>query len=637
MSDYNENLPELAYYYDLANECKEGHNTGSLRYTNRIIIGEGGMKRIEKAFDIHSGRDIALATVLDPENTTAFMHEARLTASLEHPNVIPVYDVGEIEGEPFFTMKLTRGKDLNVYEENNLKKRIMIFKKICEGIAYAHSKEIIHLDLKPQNIQVDHFGEVLICDWGLSQYLGKENVELKKSGELKADVTICGTIKGTPGYMAPEQVLGNKEELTQKTDVFSLGCMLFELLYEQPPFKNENLEDYKKEVLSQDFLHLPEKAVPEALKAVIRKSLTVDPEHRYENAGELADEIDKWLNGFATDAQEAGILTLLTLLVKRHKKVFTVSAVALFLLITSTFIFVNNIIKQKNQTLTESQRRIELAQQAAPEFLRQAKLLYDQYYFDEAFQKVKIAVSLDPNLKEARYFHKLLLTGYLKFSEADKIISDNNEMGNVIDEFKHKPLNPKNFSYLLKVFKSNNVEPLGTLAILSITLGMNLNEKATFVKNVLKSYYSNFKDEHFLFESKTGLLKITYKDFKTPGLLVPLTITKLDLSGTSVSNLKTLKLFKIKSLILRNTSIKTLPKIKNINLELLDLANTGINDLRQLKSLSIKILDLSGIEIKSLKPLTECQNLEKVILSKDLVEMSSQNKKAIRSLNIQWL
>ena len=93
----------------------------------------------------------------------------------------------------------------------------------------------------------------------------------------------------------------------------------------------------------------------------------------------------------------------------------------------------------------------------------------------------------------------------------------------------------------------------------------------------------------------------------------------------------------IKSLILRNTSIKTLPKIKNINLELLDLANTGINDLRQLKSLSIKILDLSGIEIKSLKPLTECQNLEKVILSKDLVEMSSQNKKAIRSLNIQWL
>ena len=638
MADFKEKLPELAYYYDLAKENNGESRDSGNRYTDRVLIGEGGMKRIEKSYDVHSGRYVALASVNDPENTTAFMHEARLTASLEHPNIIPVYDVGEIAGEPFFTMKLTRGKELGQYKEIDLKKRMLVFKKICEGVAYAHSKNIIHLDLKPQNIQVDHFGEVLICDWGLSKYIGAEDIELKKSGDLKADLTMTGTITGTPGYMAPEQLLGHKDQFDQQTDIFALACILHELVFEQTFFKGNDLEEYKDHVLNKKKYSFPDSNVPEALKAVMLKSFAHEKKDRYAHAGEIASEIGKWLNGFATEAQEAGLLTQFSLLVKRHKTIFTVIILAFLILIITSSMFVKSIINEKNQTLRESQKRISIAKKAAPEFLRQAKLLYDRYAFAEALEKVNAAVNLNPDLKEALYFKSVLMTGSLKFAEAAKVLTDQQSpLKNIIDTFDENYLDPKKFSNLLKAYKKNGFEPLSTLSIISITCEMKNDKKLSFIKEVLKEHYRDFTDEHFQYNSETRSLKVTHRDFKSTGLLTPLNIQHLDLTGTSVGNLKALSCMNLKSLRLRDTAIRTLPRINNQKLELLDLANTEISDLRQLKTMSVKILDLSGVEIKNLKPITECKSLEKVILSKDLIELNNQSRKVIRTLNIEWL
>ena len=228
------------------------------RYSNAEEVAQGGMKSIKKVFDKATSRTIALAEPLpkiDESLYEVFLKEARLTALLEHPNIISIHDIGlNAEGLPYFTMDLKTGDTLesifkelmagnqkykNIYSLNSL---LVIFSKICDAVSYAHSKNVIHLDLKPANIQVGDFGEVLVCDWGLGKITNNPETEdieeLLLDADLLNHVASKNKIIGTPGYMAPEQVDKNGVH-DRSTDIYSLGCILYSVLTHQRPLNDE--------------------------------------------------------------------------------------------------------------------------------------------------------------------------------------------------------------------------------------------------------------------------------------------------------------------------------------------------------------------------------------------------------------
>ena len=186
---------------------------------------------------------------------------------LQHPNIVPLYDIGLNEhGQPYFTMKLIQGRTLrDILEElkngnekdlkdYSLPERIDIFLKICDALAYAHSRGIAHLDLKPDNITVSTYGDVVVCDWGLAAIIGKnEEIDQALTESLdyysKRYYTLTGEIKGTPGYMSPEQAKGGNETKDERSDIYALGSILYELLCLDHALDGKNV----KETIDQDF------------------------------------------------------------------------------------------------------------------------------------------------------------------------------------------------------------------------------------------------------------------------------------------------------------------------------------------------------------------------------------------------
>ena len=231
------------------------------KYDAEIEIDEGGMKKIYQVFDKNSTRNIAIARLKDDKNSKIkknFIREARLTALLEHPNIVPVHDVGlDPNGSPYFSMKLIEGETLSDIlhklrdgDQDYLVKYsrpvlIDVFLKVCEAIAFAHSRGIIHLDLKPANIRVSDYGEVLVIDWGLAKFLDEFEEDSSMSDMLISSSTthtIYGVIKGTIGYMAPEQAKGENRNKGRHTDIYALGAILYSILTYTTPIVEDDIE-----------------------------------------------------------------------------------------------------------------------------------------------------------------------------------------------------------------------------------------------------------------------------------------------------------------------------------------------------------------------------------------------------------
>ena len=314
------------------------------RYCKETLIGEGGVKQVFRAFDNYTKRWVALARLRTDRGADFydfFVHEAWLTSSLQHPNIINVYDVGIDENErPFFTMDLRRKGNLadlmSRKEPVKLKDLLSIFLKICDAISYSHSRNIIHLDLKPENIQTAAYGEVLICDWGLGKIIGEEDLlceDFEVIPELRDNVTLFREIKGTPGYMAPEQIRAN-ERKGRRTDIFSLGCILHTMLVGEPPFTGNREEVLAKTLSGEIGLFEKEEfaqRVPESLKAVVRKALAGKLEDRYTNAIEMKEDVRRFLHGYTTQAENSNFFRETLFFIARNRLPVLLSCLGLVL------------------------------------------------------------------------------------------------------------------------------------------------------------------------------------------------------------------------------------------------------------------------------------------------------------------
>jgi serine/threonine-protein kinase len=292
------------------------------RYTLTRLHARGGLGQVWLAHDQEMGRDVALKE-LKPERAndaalwTRFLDEARITGQLEHPGIVPVYELGQRADsqEPFYTMRFVQGptfrEAIAAYhagrargEAGALELRALLgaFVTVCNAVAYAHSRGVLHRDLKPQNVVLGDYGEVLVLDWGLAKLVGRPESDRTAPPPIRPAVgsheeTVQGQVLGTPAYMAPEQAAGRQEAIDTRTDVYGLGAILYEILTGKPPFAGADQHQVLRWVCERP----PERprqvtrGVPAALEAVCLKALAKPRADRYPGAGELADEVRRWL------------------------------------------------------------------------------------------------------------------------------------------------------------------------------------------------------------------------------------------------------------------------------------------------------------------------------------------------------
>jgi serine/threonine-protein kinase len=299
-------------------DARHPQSKPSKRMIVRDDIDEGGMSFIREAFDTNLLRSAAMK-VVRPELLKnevilrQFVEEAQITAQLDHPNIVPVHELGvDKKGSLFFTMKLVRGMTLNaLLARKNLKDRteselfqqIQVFLKVCDALSFAHSRGVLHQDLKPENIMVGEHGAVYLMDWGIARLLKKERPSAREKDlpTLKGKrytASSEGIIMGTPFYMSPERATGDTEAIDERTDVFSLGGILYEILTLTPPYLGKSTKELVakaregKVVPPQDFVDRP---LPARLCRIAMKAMSTKPEDRYQSVIELKLEVEKFL------------------------------------------------------------------------------------------------------------------------------------------------------------------------------------------------------------------------------------------------------------------------------------------------------------------------------------------------------
>ena len=294
------------------------------RYETLRELARGSMGVVKIARDLSLQRLVALKELRPegnvPNAAARFLDEARITAQLQHPSIVAVYEIGvdPQEARPFFTMQLIEGDTLqdilggvrrgdpDSVRRFSRARLLNLFNQICMAVAYAHSRGVIHRDLKPSNIMLGAFGEVFVMDWGLAKIVRAEVDRPVVGGRPDEAVfrTRMGDITGTPSYMSPEQAMGLIDALSERSDIYSLGAMLYELLAGRPPFVGETAQAILRQVRAETPA-LPSEAAPTAgiapaLEAVVMRCLARDPKDRFASAGELRDEVEAAMHGSRT-------------------------------------------------------------------------------------------------------------------------------------------------------------------------------------------------------------------------------------------------------------------------------------------------------------------------------------------------
>jgi len=278
-------------------------------------VARGGNGRITKARDRRLQREVALKQLNHARSGhSRFVREALLTARLQHPSIIPVYEYGRFaSGEPFFAMKLVHGQSLRdaIRERATLEQRLELLPNVlavADAIAYAHSERVIHRDLKPSNVLIGAFGETVVIDWGLAKDLdGDESVDPSShaTADIAAiDATNTGAILGTPVYMPPEQALG--EPVDERADVYALGALLYHVIAGAPPFEGLDAAEVVRKVIGTPPSPVASvvPGVPADLAAIVGRAMARSKEQRYPDARALAADLRRFQLGQLPSAHE---------------------------------------------------------------------------------------------------------------------------------------------------------------------------------------------------------------------------------------------------------------------------------------------------------------------------------------------
>ena len=634
------------------------------RYVQPRIHAEGGMKMIISSSDRLIRRQVAIAKMkenkLDRNSLKLFLHEARILARLDHPNIVPLYDIGlDPGGEPYFTMKLLSGETLEdillhlskgreeYLQKYTLSHLLEIFLKVSEAVAFAHSRNVVHRDLKPANIQVSDYGEVLLCDWGLGKdiNLPAQSTEEINLTEVLSQQTMNGVIKGTPGYMAPEQLDIETGEITEKTDIYSLGCILYAILTHTKPIESDSLEMLKKKTMEGQVVPASQRSsknIPKALEAVVTKAMSVDPHLRYPDVKSIIKEVRAFLDGYATQAQNADFKTQLMLLFKRHKAIslsVAISFLVIALLVTfflvklkdrelSALQAMREAETQKLEAEKQKEEKVRLSRLAAPEFLLKAKNDLKSLNFDDALKYSKLCTSLDDSLIEGWILYGRMELGHMNYFDAAAAFSkakDQQRFKQLYElcvELEKADTKPDITDLVLRLKK------MGENYVIAALMGTfnktsSLEEKILTTRKIYDHYHNHLKSPKPLLSSDCTALSFTegHKWYiKDLNLFHNFPITELNISKSPIVDLKPLKTMPIKKLDISKTQISSIGAIRDLQLEELNVSDTRISDMRGIQDQPIRNLNIYNARLKYYNFLIEMDSLEKLTISKNQVK-----------------
>ena len=607
----------------LLNQLTQHHQ----RYEKLKLLAEGAEKQIFQTYDHKLNRIVAMAQakkLKTRQDLERFLQEAHLEANLAHPNIMPIYSMGlDTENRPFFTMELIQGDSLrqilkklqegnSEYKEKYTLSRLLnIYLKVCDAIAHAHSRNVIHLDLKPDNIQVGSFGEVLLCDWGLSTIYYEEHSSPQTTSpnpidaDLYHNFTSPQMIKGTPGYMAPEQTTPNGH-CTPQTDIYALGAILYKILTYKLPVEGESsntiIANTKAGKIIPPTPFIPHRPLPKGLVAVAMKALSLSPEKRYASVTLLQQDIEKYLSGHPTTAEKATLGTRFSLLMKRNSSTAANLIISLFILTIVISIYMVLLKNKQTQAIaaqTEAEKNLAL-------FLQ---------------QQDKVTLLNDNMLKALKSI--VNIRDYLKPGEMLEALSTIEQL-DLTTQQRTQLAHQKAICYFVKQKFNKAVQALNTGETKSTSFDLKrtllLSEKYAKIKPNDSDYLSAKQLSALLEEAPLAHRPSLYLYKKSMPLNPPpsmdelLSITKIILDKINGTRTYTDRLHFTKDedgnhLDLSGTpySICTLGTIdlpsynvlSPLNLTSLDISYTHISNLREVSDLHLKKLRMVGLNLSN--------------------------------------
>ncbi len=626
------------------------------RYEPGQPLKKGGMGEVLVAHDRHIQRDVALKVLLpevaaSPDNSRRFVQEALVLGQLEHPNIVPIYDLGtDPHGRTFYAMKYVRGTtlkevldalkkgDTRLVARYPLTQLLTIFQKVCDAVAYAHSRRTIHRDLKPANLMIGEYGEVLVMDWGLAKILSAPDAETTRppnaggdSNDADPDATRHGTVMGTPNYMAPEQAEGRTREMDERTDIYALGAILYAILTLRPPIVGTSEADLMTRLKAGRIpsptvyndpkkagelagarepvvlLHCPGRKVPEALAAVAMHALARRSADRYQTVAELQRDLAAWQTGRATAAEQAGPIKLLQLAFRRHAA--ATIATTLVLLLAIAFI-THIVVREKKLSAT-----LVTLRRTAPIYFENARDLVAAKRIEDALEKINFATALQPdngeflhlkgdiqqsllNLSSARAAYEQAV----RFGRQHPLLTENlalcdRLLGEIPAGQAHLPLHSME-TLRVALFKQGRAAEAEILAA-RIATGQSQGLLA------VQSALGRAGVKGIVIKDPRGLLRLDVSQtlLQSAAPFRNLPITALNLTQTKVADLAPLATLPLQELQLTQTPVTDLQPLRHLPINALSLANTSVSDLRPLAEMPLVHLHLSGTPVTDLAPL----------------------------------
>lgn len=652
------------------------------------LLARGGMGLVLNAKDLNCRRDVAMKIMSEnraasPQQILRFITEAQVTAQLQHPSIVPVYElsVGPND-EVFYTMKLVKGhtlvdivsklaaSDPEFTAKFSLIKLLNIFIRVCEAVAYAHSKGVIHRDLKPDNIMIGDFGEVLVMDWGLAKIMPRDGStgtdndggpaafldddaidSIATDGTTKKSMqTLDGQIMGSPGYMPPEQALGRKDDVDQRSDVYALGGILYNILTLRSTVTATGIKAIVAQIVAGQFMppvkfnetesfpHCPDGKIPYSLSAVAMKALDAQASNRYESVQDLQADIELYLGGFATSVEDPDFLDLVKLMIKRRKREFIWAGISLILMIALTTGFMVKIVEAKN--LAEENLRKFRAEQDARQTMsklllmnaiedlgkanpQQKELRCHPTLTDQAFA---LSLADNPKLTSIRPLRNVPL---IRLDLSGTGVTDLGAVATMPLEWLSiagtpianlAPLKDKSLRYL--DIANTNVEDLAVLRGMPLhTLIVNgirkLDPEAIGALPLKSLRIAGAQMVHI-----DEILRLPLDDFgivdASQKMLPKISAMKLHslyLQGRDVEDLSALTGIQVKSLTLDGTRIRDFSPLRSLALDQLRIVNSFIKDIQFVKDLPLLELQLEKCyQLTDLTALASCPRLEKLLI-----------------------